>query len=423
MREIVQCIGATIREIGDHRDFQEFLNRDVPNPGDAVVLNSSFLSRTGAQTPQSELNLVVEFGRTGTLEPLPQVCRGFPLRSDYKLVKSPRSKLPPLSALPDAILAELEKFGRLPFVLIGEVHDDVAVAVHLNHSDFTELIVDPHCTPPLEIRNGALVVPMTADAETVWTTLTAMPQYAGISPEKPNALRDAIVTALSSAERLATARLTLPERGSVPENHVLASISAVLREHEIRYDEALSHCGGAPDANPSAYNEILRISYNFASDASDLIKLILSLADLKPLVSWCTLGAQQRLAGAQADLFPYDRSRKPSIATYATTIGDTRNSAFHSLFPFRKSLEVRLRDGDIRDPSLLIFAPYGRESDNELRYRDKALIDVLTSFTRARERRLPPVFWSRNRIVMREIIGLFDATARALVAIHGAAPN
>jgi hypothetical protein len=419
MHRLVQCISASIREIEAHSSFHTFLNEQAPATGDLIVLNSGFLSRTGAQTPKSELNLVVELARTGVLEPLPSVCSDFSLTTDYKVVvKQSRNKLEGRLDLPDAIAPQLEQFGRIPFVLIGEVHDDRPVSVRLNHQDFAELIVDPACPAPLAIRNGSLVVPITTDVESVWMALTTLPQYSTVLPERPHPLRDALVVALNEADHQATARLTLPDSGSVPKNHVLASISRILREHLSRYDEALAHGGATANASPEDHNEILRISYNFASDASDLIKLVLSIADLKPLVSWCTLGAQHRLAAALAALFPYEKSRKPSIAAYASTIGDARNSAFHDLFPFRRSLDVALQDGDIHDPSLRIFSMYTKRNDNELRYRDKALIDVLTSFTRARERRLPSVFWQRHRVVMQEMIGLFDATARGLTAIY-----
>jgi hypothetical protein len=419
MHGLVQCISASIREIETHPNFRIFLSEQAPAPGDLIVLNSGFLSRTGAQTTKSELNLVVALKRPDTLEPLPLVCSGFNLTTDYKVVvKQSRNKLEGVLDLPDAIAPQLEQFGRIPFVLIGEVHDDRPVSVRLNHQDFAQLIVDPACSAPFAIRNGSLVVPIATDVESVWTALTALPQYSGVLPERPHPLREALVAALDEADQQATARLTLPDNGSVPKNHVLASISRILQDHLVRYDEALAQGGATANTGPQAHNEILRISYNFASDASDLIKLVLSIADLKPLVSWCTLGAQHRLAGALAELFPYEKSRKPSIGAYAGAIGDARNSAFHDLFPFRRSLDVALQDGDIHDPSLRIFSVYSKRSDNKLQYRDNTLIDVLTSFTRARERRLPSVFWQRHRAVMQEMINLFDATARALAAIY-----
>ncbi len=89
---------------------------------------------------------------------------------------------------------------------------------------------------------------------------------------------------------------------------------------------------------------------------------------------------------------------------------DARNSAFHNLFPFRKSLKVPLPDTALGTPELRIFAQHTKKSENQLTYRDKELVDVLLEFTRARERRVSLSFWQKNLEVMDAMIRLFQRT-------------
>lgn len=108
------------------------------------------------------------------------------------------------------------------------------------------------------------------------------------------------------------------------------------------------------------------------------------------------------------------------MKNYVETISDARNSAFHNLFPFRKSLNVQLTGSALAGAELRIFSEHGRKKDNVLSYRDKPLVDVLTVFTRARERRVTTRFWKQNLEVMAEAVGLFEATDRFVKAVHAA---
>ena len=157
-------------------------------------------------------------------------------------------------------------------------------------------------------------------------------------------------------------------------------------------------------------NDILRIAYNFSSDATGFLRLIVSLCDLKPVVLWGTIAEHHALSEAFNEL-PWSRSKlKPSLGNYQRTIADARNSAFHNLFPFRKSLSVSLPEAALGTPELRIFSEHTRRSENQLTYRDKELVDVLLEFTRARERRVSLTFWRQNLAVMDAAISLFQRT-------------
>ena len=97
-----------------------------------------------------------------------------------------------------------------------------------------------------------------------------------------------------------------------------------------------------------------------------------------------------------------------------------QNSAFHDLFPFRKSLNVLLPDTALQKVSLRFFSEHARKRDNQLIYRDMELVDVLLAFTRARDRRAPSRFWHRNLQVMEALIELFGSTGAFLKLLHSA---
>lgn len=170
-------------------------------------------------------------------------------------------------------------------------------------------------------------------------------------------------------------------------------------------------------------NEILRIAYNFASDATTYLNLIVSICDLKPIVLWGTIAEHIALSEAFKQL-PWTRSRnKPSMKNYTLTISDARNSAFHNLFPFRKSLQLTLPQSALQNAELRIFSEHGKKKDNRLSFQDRELIDLLTEFTRARERRVASRFWQQNLAVMDATIALFSATNSFLKTLYASAQS
>ena len=71
--------------------------------------------------------------------------------------------------------------------------------------------------------------------------------------------------------------------------------------------------------DPRAFNEVLRLPYNFAGDAKTFIELIVSICDLKPVVLWGTIGSHFALSEAFRAL-PWMRSRnKASLKKYVDT--------------------------------------------------------------------------------------------------------
>jgi hypothetical protein len=195
------------------------------------------------------------------------------------------------------------------------------------------------------------------------------------------------------------------------------NIVEVLKEQRDEYAKALSQLTRQRSGAPTALNDILRIAYNFASDATMFLRLIVSICDLKPLILWGTIAEHHKLSESFKRL-PWTRSlNKPSLRNYISTISDARNSAFHNLFPFRKSLSATLPESALQHASLRIFSEHGKKKQNQLDYQDRELLEVLFEFTRARERRAPIRFWQQNLEVMNNAIDLFDQTSKFLKTV------
>jgi hypothetical protein len=417
MLKIVQEVGSSVSALATQSGFKEWLSSQGATPGDLIVVNNSFVLRQAVTTNKSDYYLVLEVGDEGQVLPVPSVATKLNLNSDFQLLKKKSKNLPIRTALPDAMEQEIKDLGRLVFILVGHVEDDVVLSIPLNLSLFSQIILDPNSPNRATIQDTRIVVRDTFDEEKIWEELLAK-IGPDLGEDELASVRRAVGISLDQLQAETYARLVLPGAEAHVSPPVIDSICEVLKGQRNDYVQALKKCDGDPAIDNSAYNEVLRISYNFATDAAGLIRLIVSICDLKPVVLWGTIGEHYRLSEAFKSL-PWLRSRnKPSLPNYAHTIGDARNSAFHHLFPFRKTLEVSLGDEALQNVALRIFSEHTRKKENRLLYQDKALVDVLVEFTRAGERRVAPRFWRQNVDVMDATLAVFQRTGQVLRLLH-----
>jgi hypothetical protein len=411
---IRQSVAALIGHSG-FRDWRE----DLPvKEGDLILLNNSFVYRN-VRTVKSDRYLALRAGKDGNVLPEPVTARGLSINADFKYIAHGSKNTPELTALGDAVQDELAGIGTLVFILLGQIDDSIAVSTTLNHDAFDTVVWNPAQADLVEFAGNTLSVKDTYDEDAVSQAVRA--HYEAQGQAAPEGLSGKLSEALDRLQDQAMAALTIPDGSASLADGITDAIVEVLREQRELYAAALERCGGMPERDRAAFNEILRIAYNFASDATTFLTLIVSICDLKPIVLWGTIGEHHALSEAFRSL-PWTRSRtKPSLNNYINAIGDARNSAFHNLFPFRKTLKVQLPEAAVQGANLLIFSEHGKKKDNQLVYQDKELVDVLTEFTRARERRVPPKFWQANLAVMDTTIALFDATSANLKCLCCAA--
>lgn len=405
--EIEELILEGLGRLAKHPDFVAWDDDEKPSPGDVLLINNSFVFRDVKTNKADEYAAFV----VGDAEPARAVAiaRGARFNSPFKRMVAASSNLPVCSSLIENIPDQLDKLGHLVFLLIGEVQDSAIVESVLKFGTYETVIWDPAIPEVARVEGSRIVVSRTDDEELVWKAIS---KDLSVDEGTLASLRSDLGIALDKLQDQAVANVRIPKPGEEVGAGITDAILAVIREQRDDYAKALEDKipESSGPAAISSLNDILRIAYNFASDATTFLRLIVSICDLKPIVLWGTISEHYGLSAA-FNALPWSRStNKPSLKNYQQAIGDARNSAFHNLFPFRKSLRIPLPDAALGDPALQIFSEHSKKGQNQLTYKDRELVDVLTEFTRARERNLSMSFWTKNLEVMNSTIRLFERT-------------
>jgi hypothetical protein len=232
--------------------------------------------------------------------------------------------------------------------------------------------------------------------------------------------RQAISNAYNELLDGATTDVAIPtERIARPKDTVLGQIVGSLQEQKDEYAGALSALRRA-SGDRHALHEVLRIAYNFSTDVLPLMSLFMSICDLKPLVFWCTVDAQWGLYAAFAALPWSALGRKESLHEYQEIVSAARNHAFHHVLPFDTTIEIDLLNLNVRAERIRLFSPFGERQGRGVRIQDQELADVLSEFSRARQRPVSIRFWQANFGVMQAACTLAQRVLESIILIHEA---
>ncbi len=406
--EIVDQIRAAVAAVTSQRQFIKWLKEEKVGDG-LVLLNNSFIFRQKLQTIKSDLYLAIPV-RTGFQLGVSNVvvARGIAFHSDFKFVELKGMKKLIVQEISPAIDQQLKQLGSIVMVLIGEVLDNVVTRAPVEHSLFSELELNPAATA-LTIKDRTIQVRSISDEEEIWAELEK-----AHGTQLPADLAQPLASALDHIRKNHYAVLRLPGDTTLS-RPLLDSFVNALRQNLARYKHAWNKCEGQADVDAGEFNDLLRIAYNFATDAVLVIRLLVSICDLKPIVRWCTVDEWFRLAESFRNL-PWSKMKeKHSLDAYQVTISNARNKAFHRLLPVDNTLRVELEGTKLGRITLRLFPEYAaRNSEETLDYEDRALVELLTNFTRVSERSVSPQFWRRNIAVMEATIELLSRTSSAL---------
>ena len=413
--EIAGQIRAAVAAVAEQREFLKWLKEEKIGDG-LVLLNNSFIYRQKLKTNKSDLFLGIPVrtaSRIGVSNVV--VARGIAFNSDFKFVDLKGMKKLEVQEIEPALDKQLSRLGSIVMVLIGEVLDNVITKAPIGHSLFSELEVNPAAESALAIKDKIIQVRSISDDEEIWSELEK-----AHGTQLPSDLAQPLASALDHVRKHHYAVLKLPGEGS-PSRPLLDSFVEALRHNLARYKQAWNKCKGQVDIDPVEFNDVLRIAYNFATDAVLVIRLLVSICDLKPVVRWCTVDEWFRLAESFRNL-PWSKIKeKHSLDAYQMTVSNARNKAFHRLLPVDNTLRVELEGTKLGRITLRLFPEYAvRSSEEKLDYEDRALVDLLTDFTRVSERSVSPQFWRRNIAVMETTIDLLSRTSLALKLLAGA---
>jgi hypothetical protein len=419
MNDILNKIQNELQNISKHNSFKSWLNeKDELNEKDIIVVNNSFIFRGEVQTNKSNSYLGFKLNNEKLISGY-YVIHGikkndvdFKVFSEQTVVKNKLA----VNKLEDLIPEQLNELGKLVFVLLGKIDDKQIFSEEVNSDYFTSIELDPSVNA-ISINDSKLILNDTSDEENIWNFIVE--KFSGNEDFETSqeALRQSVGKAIDLIEQNSFATLTIPEKISDNEKTVTTDLLDVLIQQIEDYQTAFEKCNGDPTKDKGSFNEVLRIAYNFSTDATTFIKLIVSICDIKPIVLWGTISSHYKLSESFREL-PWTRSKnKPSLKNYIATVGNARNSAFHKFFPFRKTLTVQLPKDALKDFNLRIFSEYTNRSNNELSYTDKELVEVLIEFTRTNEHKISPLFWKKNLQIMKDTVNVFKATNEFLLQI------
>jgi hypothetical protein len=424
MASLEERVVRAVQRIESHPEFQKWTADEEVADGDLILINNSFVFRD-VQTDKSSHYLAAEMGPEGHLKTPPSMAT-LPTRQNLDFRRLPKAQIlrPELQSLPASISQQTGTLGHLIFGLIGTVTEDRQVEVTPQKGSIKRIVWNPAALKLLTLNGDVVEINSVEDDDALWTAYRKAADDSGlnVSPQTQPEFAEALDTLLG----LGAASLRLPERNTTSRPGILDRIVNALREQVSDYTAALAKYTRAQgdESRKTHFNEMLRVAYAFSQEASTLLRLIVSVCDLKPLVLWTTIDKHYELSEALKSL-PWTRSRrKPSLEGYISLIGDARNRAFHNVFPFDKALYFELPEGTLAGAELRIFSEFGsRSHGNELTYHDKALAEVMLGFTRARRRPTPDAFWQKNEAVMKCMVDLFAETNALLKDLYAARLN
>lgn len=424
LNALIDLIEKSVKGVIETEAFKKWFQNQNVQDGDLVIINNSFIYRKPyIKTSKNEqyLSLKVNHGQACTDELF--VTKPIEINSDFKLFVKRSQNLPSLTTLKKAVLQEVQRIGSLIFVLIGALKD-VGSDVALNHSLVKSLKYD-HDARNASIEDAGdgikvFVVNQLTDPEAAWNALKEV-----LSEEEGDTL-SSLETAFAQAyEKLreeAHKNLILPKPGAKRQRNVKTLLSEFLlsvnKQREL-YKKALTEYTNSGVREDAHLREAMRIAYNFADDAIKVIELLVSIADLKAVLLWCTIKEHFNLAEAFREL-PWTKSlKKPSLERYREIISGARNRAFHNLLALDRTVVASLEGVQVGAKRLTLFPPYGRRKNYlPFDYEDREIIQVLSKLTRSPETTVPLDFWKKNEKVMEYFENLLKATEKALWSIN-----
>lgn len=386
-----------------------------------LIINRSFLSRdlrSSVKTRQSSRRLSARLVVSGkqVRASTVAVMDDRPLKGHYKILPSQDSH--GLVSLKDAVAQELARMGDLVFVLVGTVMGLRPYSQPVKSRTVKELRLDPGLdTNFAKVADSSYAVKTVLPIEDLLVQISAsLSEGRELSATDRQAISEAYNALLDAA----TTDVAVPTGPIVqPRETVLGQIVGSLQAQKDEYANALNALRQVDD-NRHAVHEVLRIAYNFSTDVLPLMSLFMSICDLKPLVFWCTVDAQWALYAAFASLPWSALGRKESLYEYQGIVSEARNHAFHHVLPFDTTIEIDLLNLDVRAEKIRLFSPFGEKHGRGLRIQDQELADVLSEFSRARQRPVSIRFWQDNLGVMQAACMLAQRVLESIILIHEA---
>lgn len=94
--------------------------------------------------------------------------------------------------------------------------------------------------------------------------------------------------------------------------------------------------------------------------------------------------------------------------------------AFRHVLPFDSTVEIDLSTLGVRAEKIRLFVPFGQKEGRGIHLKDQKLAEVLSEFSRAKERPVSQIFWKANLSVIQAACRLAEEVLPTLILIHNA---
>jgi hypothetical protein len=422
-QKVVSRIRQSVQALLAGEPFTSWFAGQQVDDNDYIFFNNSFVYRDRVKTTKNPSYFGLRCNakkqpdtKSLLVAQLPQV------NADFKHFSHKSKNLPEIKSLDAGLADQLDGLGQLVFVLIGTIGASKETTIKINHTLIKRLRFRSSPVPVALDDEDVVNVANVLDPEAVWQQLTEIAKQRGLIQDRlPDSLEGPFVDAFEKLQQEACTHVAIPS--GTPKNlkgTILGKLIDVLERECSEYQCSLQKCLATATPERETFNNLLRIAYNFAADATPFIDLLVSICDLKPVLLWCTLIEHFELATAFRKL-PWSKSKKkPSLDRYEEIIAGARNHAFHNLFGFQHSMEVDVSTLALKARRLRLFRPFAQRKERSLEFEDQEIIDLLTQFTRAPETAVSMPFWERNHEVMKATHQLLQQTLEALVLLRKA---
>ncbi len=282
--EIKEAVEESISKLINHPSFQKYLaERLAKKPmkkDDILIFNNSFVYREEVKTNMSDLHVVLKFTDNKKLGNKLYIVKSKTnnVKEGFSLFNTRENNKANLVDIKNAVKEQTQSLGDLLFILIGQIDDSLVIEVPLQtlqQGNFRKLIWDPALQTPTLVSKDTITVQDTYDEELIWSEVKR--QLPATSNEDFEKLRGNLGAGLDKLQDLAVARLILPTSAEKNQNCMTSLTIEVLKKQRDEYAQALNKFMRSKTSSDSAINDILRIAYNFSSDAIAFLRLIISI--------------------------------------------------------------------------------------------------------------------------------------------------
>jgi len=243
--EIKKMVVREVASVFELEEFKKWSEVEDDFTEGHVAINNSLLFREGLKTNKNGKFLCIPVDVKGRLAS-DRACLASSIKLNKKFAYvSPKDKKAAFEKLDTVLSAELRSFGKIPFILIGTISDNVKIEAELGHKLFDRIILDPAQKELVTLNSETVSIRDAQDEEAVWNELEEIAAATKLlEPPLPLDLQQPSTKALMQLRSDSHAVVTLPDpQKKSAAKGLLNQIIDVLDRQIAEYSASLSRCG------------------------------------------------------------------------------------------------------------------------------------------------------------------------------------